>query len=125
MLFIPSCPILPSPSSPGHLMGKKSLDDLLGVGNSDPDSDYLTALERGDKLLDRFERPSKLMHAFLRALVDRESPRLLPASSEGLDLLANSRRRMEEERRDRYLREVSSSRPNQSVLHTLSILRMR
>ncbi|XP_078142246.1 gastrin-releasing peptide [Centroberyx gerrardi] len=88
----------------GHLMGKKSIESLPGLHDSNHDSDYPTPLERGDKVLGQYERPPKLVQDFFRALVHHKSQRQISYTANRLRLLRSGWR---EEDRDKYLREMS------------------
>ncbi|XP_071321609.1 gastrin-releasing peptide isoform X1 [Trachinotus anak] len=83
----------------GHLMGKKSIESLEEVQETNPDSDYLTPPEAaGVTELDRYER-------LMEALVQQKN--LKQTKPQTADRLLRLRSGWREEDRDKYLREMS------------------
>uniref|UniRef100_A0A3B4UWJ7 Gastrin-releasing peptide n=2 Tax=Seriola dumerili TaxID=41447 RepID=A0A3B4UWJ7_SERDU len=83
----------------GHLMGKKSIESLPALQETNPDSDYLTPPETaGVTGLDRYER-------LMEALVQQNNLKQMKAQT--VDRLLRVRSGWREEDRDKYLREMS------------------
>ncbi|GLD55445.1 gastrin-releasing peptide [Lates japonicus] len=83
----------------GHLMGKKSVETLPELQETNPDSNYLTPSETaGVTELDRFER-------LIEALLQRESQKQMRLQT--ADRLLRLRSGWRQEDRDKYLREMS------------------
>lgn len=82
-------------NSPGHLMGKKSIESLPGLQGSNHDSDYLTPSETAAGVTER------LMEALMQ---QKNLKQTTPQSADRLLRLHSAWR---EEDRDKYLREVS------------------